>query len=156
MTEIYATGGCQCGAVRYRVTKPLGRANLCHCRMCQRAVGNAFAPLVSADGVVFDGAPGRFQSSDVAARGFCGKCGTPLFYAPLGSDIVELMIGTLDDPNAVEIALHYGVESQVAWLHLADAAPRHETRPGGLSGKGPRAIDNKQSPIPAPAAKEER
>ena len=141
------TGGCQCGRVRYRVTEPLGRANLCHCRMCQRATGNAFAPLVSARGVVFEGTPARFASSDVAERGFCRDCGTPLFYAPAGSEVIELMIGTLDDPDAAVPELHYGVESQVSWLHLSDEWPRFETRPGGLSGKGPQAITSRQSPV---------
>ena len=46
-TLMSATGGCQCGRVRYRAAA-LGRMSLCHCRMCQRATGNAFAPLVTA------------------------------------------------------------------------------------------------------------
>lgn len=40
-------GGCQCGAVRFEVSGPLGQASVCHCRMCQKAFGNVFAPLVS-------------------------------------------------------------------------------------------------------------
>lgn len=137
------TGGCQCGRVRYRAAT-LGRANLCHCRMCQRATGNAFAPLVTATGVVFEGTPARFASSDVAERGFCRGCGTPLFYAPAGSEDVELMIGSLDDPGSVTPALHYGVESRVNWLHLSDGLPEYETRPGGLSGGGPTRIHSRQ------------
>ena len=66
VTEPAVTGGCQCGRVRYAVTGGLGRANLCHCRMCQRATGNAFAPLVTASRVVFEGAAARFASSDAA------------------------------------------------------------------------------------------
>jgi len=114
--------------------------------MCQRATGNAFAPLVTARGVVFEGTPARFASSDVAERGFCRDCGTPLFYAPKGSDAVELMLGALDDPSAVTPALHYGVESRVAWLHLTDGLPEYETRHGGLSGKGPATITSFQDP----------
>jgi hypothetical protein len=33
------SGGCQCGAVRFRVDGELGRASICHCRMCQKAFG---------------------------------------------------------------------------------------------------------------------
>ena len=40
------TGGCQCGAVRYRITAPLENPHICHCRMCQKAFGNYFAALV--------------------------------------------------------------------------------------------------------------
>lgn len=155
-TTTYATGGCQCGRVRFRVTEPLGRANLCHCRMCQRATGNAFAPLVTARGVVFEGEPARFASSDVAERGYCRDCGTPLFYAPLGSDAVELMIGALDNPNAVRPALHYGVESRLAWLHPADGLPEYATRPGGLSGQGPKTITSRQHAPAGEAVEEDR
>jgi hypothetical protein len=138
-----ATGGCQCGRVRYRAAA-LGRMSLCHCRMCQRATGNAFAPLVTASGVVFHGTPARFASSNAAERGFCRDCGTPLFYAPLGRDDLELMVGSLDDPGQVSPALHYGVESRLGWLHLADDLPEYETRPGDLSGQGPARIDSRQ------------
>ncbi|MBB5220195.1 hypothetical protein HNP73_000116 [Amaricoccus macauensis] len=140
------TGGCQCGRIRYEAAA-LGPANLCHCRMCQRATGNAFAPLVTATDVRFTGTPTRFASSDVAERGFCRDCGTPLFYAPTGTDQIELMAGTLDDPDAASPALHYGIESRVSWLHLADGLPEYATRPHGLSGNGPARITSLQAPI---------
>ena len=41
------SGGCQCGAVRFRVEGALGDASVCHCRMCQKASGNFYLPLVS-------------------------------------------------------------------------------------------------------------
>lgn len=40
-------GGCQCGAVRYRVTARLRNPHICHCRMCQKAFGSYFAPLAA-------------------------------------------------------------------------------------------------------------
>jgi len=153
-TKTYAAGGCQCGAVRYRATEPLGRANYCHCRMCQRATGNLFAPLVTARGLEVTGEVGRFASSNAAERCFCPRCGTPLFFAPVGADSVELMIGTLDDPNMVEPALHYGIESRVRWLHIDDDLPEYECRPGGLSGNAPKDIISRQSPIPGAGEEE--
>ena len=41
------SGGCQCGKVRFRVEGALGDASICHCRMCQKASGNFYLPLVS-------------------------------------------------------------------------------------------------------------
>ncbi len=44
--QVRITGGCQCGAVRYAISGELGRASICHCRMCQKAFGSFFGPLV--------------------------------------------------------------------------------------------------------------
>ena len=132
-----ATGGCQCGAVRYHVTQPLGRSVLCHCRMCQRATGNAFAPLVRAEGTEFTGTPARFASSEVADRGFCGTCGTPLFYDGHQGQGLYLMVGSLDNPGDAPPVLHCGTESQLAWLSFSDSLPTEATKVGGLSGNTP-------------------
>ena len=94
-----ATGGCQCGAVRYEVAK-LGRSSVCHCRMCQRAVGAFYAPLVVAEGLTWTKGERRlFQSSNLSQRGFCGDCGTPLTLENIDDPFVEIATGTLDDPE---------------------------------------------------------
>ena len=53
MTEQIRTGGCQCGAVRFRIKGKLGRPSICHCRMCQKQFGSFFGALVTvpSDGV---------------------------------------------------------------------------------------------------------
>lgn len=93
------TGGCQCGAVRFRAER-LGRATICHCRMCQKAFGSFFGPLVTGYGISWTrGAPKHFQSSNKVRRGFCGDCGTPLTYEVAGEKTVEIAIGAFDDPS---------------------------------------------------------
>lgn len=97
------TGGCQCGAVRYRVER-LGRASICHCRMCQKAFGNFFGPLVIAEGLTWTrGERSVFHSSNRNWRGFCSKCGTPLTYEFKGG--IELAIGSLDRPEVAAPAV---------------------------------------------------
>ncbi|MEM7212567.1 MAG: GFA family protein [Pseudomonadota bacterium] len=124
----YVTGGCQCGAIRFRATR-LGRSSVCHCRMCQRAVGNVMAPLVVAYDVVWDGTPARWASSNIAERGFCGTCGTPLFLRDFDSPDgqLEFMTATLDDPELAPPTHHVGIESRVGWLKIADGLPEFET-----------------------------
>jgi hypothetical protein len=148
------TGGCQCGAVRFSV-EGLGRASLCHCRMCQKAFGSFYGPLVTAErGLVWTrGAPKYFHSSNLARRGFCGDCGTPLTFEPEGQP-VDLAIGALDDPAIAEPTIQHALDTRMPWLeamtHLpvrtpdeaAGAAPHyaavrshqhpdHDTGPGG-------------------------
>ena len=115
MQDRMLTGGCQCGATRYEITNGLGRASICHCRMCQKAFGNAFAPLVTARGLRWlSGEPKRFRSSNKAQRGFCGDCGTPLTYEADGHD-PEIAIATLDDASAVGPVIQVGLESRLPW-----------------------------------------
>ncbi|TGQ49575.1 GFA family protein, partial [Mesorhizobium sp. M1C.F.Ca.ET.212.01.1.1] len=60
------SGGCQCGAIRFHVRGALTDSSICHCRMCQKAFGAYYAPLVSVRGVQFSwtrGQPRHFQSS---------------------------------------------------------------------------------------------
>jgi hypothetical protein len=117
------TGGCQCGAIRYRITQPFENAHICHCRMCQKAFGNYFAALVGTKkaGLVWTkGEPSFFRSSEIVQRGFCRDCGTPLTFAYDSSDRISVSIGSLDHPEAVTPAHQYGIESRLpafAQLH---------------------------------------
>ena len=113
-------GGCQCGAVRFRVTDELKDPSICHCRMCQKAFGNFYAPLVSVTEAGFAwtrGAPKYFQSSNHVRRGFCDNCGTPLCYE--GPDGVAIAIGALDAPERVRPVVQFGIEAKIAYVdHL--------------------------------------
>ena len=88
-------GGCQCGAVRYRLMGEPTGVNICHCRMCQKASGGpfmAFGGVRMSEFAVSRGVVSTFASSDIAERGFCGQCGTPLTYHRLGSDRVSVTL----------------------------------------------------------------
>jgi hypothetical protein len=100
MIEVH-TGGCQCGAVRYRVAGAPSRMSICNCRMCQKALGNLTAPFAEFSARVewTRGQPKYFRSSDRVFRGFCANCGTPLTYQ-IGQDgNPALTIGSFDHPN---------------------------------------------------------
>jgi hypothetical protein len=127
------TGGCQCGAVRYRIEGEVSHSHFCHCRMCQRATGGVFAALagVAKDHLTWTGgAPAVFASSSVAERAFCDRCGTPLTFAYVDSAWMNVTIGSLDDPEAAPIVQHWGVESKVPWLKLCEGLPEHRTGEG--------------------------
>lgn len=130
MSEV-RSGGCQCGAVRYRIDGPLGRAGICHCRMCQKAFGSWGAALVSVPAkqlVWTRGAPTEFRSSSIVARGFCRDCGTPLHMHEDGDDNFEIAIGTLDDPNAIApMTEQAGIEGEVQWFRTMHNLPRQLT-----------------------------
>lgn len=147
------TGRCQCGAVRYRAAGT-DNAVLCHCRMCQRAVGGPFGWMVSTVELTIEGPAGWFRSSTAADRGFCPKCGTPLFFQLIGGEKVWVTGGSLDDPSLAPPKTHYGAESRHCWTALATELPSEETQPGGLTGvTAPVQSYQGQAPV---SAKEER
>lgn len=109
-------GGCQCGHIRFEIKGELGDASICHCRMCQKAFGNFFAPLVSVRGAIvsWTNDPLKFQSSNLVKRGFCAKCGTPLTYeAPDG---LAIAIGAFDHPEKIEPNIQFGAENRIKYL----------------------------------------
>lgn len=128
--EPEARGGCQCGAVRYRIAAGPAKSVVCHCRMCQRATGNAFAPLmeVPSERIDWTGAPAEWASSDIAVRGFCATCGTPLYYR--SGETTEIMAGTLAPPFAFRPFEQIAVESRRPWLADLPHLPEIETPAG--------------------------
>jgi len=142
------TGGCQCGAIRYRLDGAPLRANICHCRMCQKAGAApfmAFAAVPMAKFQVTKGVIAAFASSDIAERGFCAKCGTPLTYRGVKGATISVTILSLDDPNAVTPDTQLGVESQVHWLAGALSLPAIRTE-DWLSRAKIASVGNHQHP----------
>jgi hypothetical protein len=131
MTEtILATGGCQCGAVRYAITEPFENPHICHCRMCQKAFGNYFAALVGVkkSGLRWTRGQAEFyRSSEIVQRGFCRDCGTPLSFAYDHSERIAVSIGSLDHPEAVTPAHQYGIEAQLPAFEMLHRLPGTRT-----------------------------
>lgn len=114
-----ATGGCQCGKVRYALYAHPFNPHICHCRMCQKAFGSFFAPLAGnklADFAWTRGEPGIFRSSEITERGFCRDCGTPLSCRYVTRDDIAVSIGSLDEPQKVMPKHQYGIESRMPWF----------------------------------------
>lgn len=127
-------GGCQCGAIHYDISAGPTKATLCHCRMCQRAMAAPFAAFleIPQDRIIWHGAPVRFASSNRADRGFCGTCGTPLFFNFHDSDSIEITAATLPADFSYTPIRQHGVESRCPWLAGLNDLPQIETYSTGV------------------------
>ncbi len=128
--DMHLSGGCLCGAVRYSASRVMRDASTCHCRMCQRQSGAPFMAFVTVPRSAFavTGEIRRYRSSPYAQRGFCPVCGSALtFEYDHEPDRVGITLPSLDDPEALPPAMHWGIESQLSWVHLADGLPRMRT-----------------------------
>jgi hypothetical protein len=124
------TGQCLCGAVKFTADAPPRDVHHCHCGMCRRATGAAFATLAwfPVDEIVWtEGEPARHRSSSIAARGFCAQCGTSLFLQYDGNDQIAIMIGALDEAEELRPSHHYGIESRLPWADIQSDLPGRAT-----------------------------
>lgn len=138
-SSLKVEGGCQCGAVRYAVRIENDDAYLCHCRMCQRAVGHVSAALKQvdvADVTWLTRAPDRYRSSPFARRGFCAACGTSLTYEGDGEAAMDLTVGSFDAPERFRPVGHHGAESRhEAWLDTSRLPARRTDENDSITAK---------------------
>jgi hypothetical protein len=86
-----------------------------------------------------------FRSSDIAERGFCAACGTPLTYRLVGGRSVGVTLGSLDAPNVVAPGEQFGAESRIPWLAAALVAPETSLS-DWLKGKQITSVGSRQHP----------
>jgi len=112
------TGGCACGAVRFEADVDNDEAYLCHCRMCQRATGSisiAFKNLPQSK-VRWLSGPDWYDSSPIARRPYCSRCGTSLGFQFKEGPNMDLTVASFDEPGRLRPTSHFGVESiHEAW-----------------------------------------
>ena len=128
-------GGCDCRAVRYRVTsKPLF-VHCCHCRWCQRESGAAFAlnAMIESDRVVNSGVepelihtPSESGLGQKIAR--CPACKVAVWshYAGSGPVTKFIRVGTLDNPDLLPPDVHIFTASKQPWVVLPPGTPAFE------------------------------
>jgi len=128
-----ATGRCLCGAVRYEVRGPLQDVLICHCEECRRWHGHvsAFTAARRGDLVVDDELAVRWIDSPAsdadARRGFCGTCGSSLFWEAPGRETISIAAGTLDGSVALRVTGHIFVSQRAGYDELPDdGLPRHD------------------------------
>ena len=145
------TGGCQCGAVRWAVDEAPTGIHVCHCRMCQKAVGGPFAVICPVDKPMFRVTRGElsyFLSSAVGRRGFCRDCGTPLIFDYPWAPDIGVLSGSFDEQARVPPVIQYGNESRVPWYnHLSELPGDTPTYSVDPEGRLPRIkASNRQHP----------
>ncbi|MDR2220026.1 MAG: GFA family protein [Methylobacillus sp.] len=131
-------GGCLCNAVRYKTTSEPLNQRVCHCRLCQKAIGAAFNAriLMRIEDVAISGPIGTFHSSGTLERGFCSRCGSSIFSRRALAGVIGLTAGSLDDPSLFKPDMHIWVSSKQPWLQITDHLPQYPEGPPSLGYEG--------------------
>jgi len=125
-------GSCLCGAVRYRAEGPLRPGIGCHCTQCRKTSGHyTVATAVPTDKLHLDESRGLkwYRASPIAERGFCGECGSTLFWRPDGRGYVGIFCGSLDDATGLTLASHIYVADKGSYYDLHDPVPLYDGEP---------------------------
>lgn len=130
------TGGCLCGAIRYRLSESPRRVVSCWCRVCQYigAGGGTVSAIFNASAVSIHGAlNGHLITADsghVVERRFCPQCGTHVI-ATSGAfpGVIFIRVGTLDDLESVQPSVTMWTSSAPSWASIDPTLPRMDTQP---------------------------
>ena len=128
-------GSCLCGSVRYAVEAPLTDAGNCHCSMCRKAHGAAYASYATVDPDSFAWTRGEdlvcaYESSSGEFRLFCSRCGCVLGSRE-GGRVVQVTLGSVDADPGIAPRSHIFVASKAAWFTIDDTLPQFDEWPPG-------------------------
>jgi hypothetical protein len=127
-----STGGCLCGAVRYEIEGAVRHVTHCHCEMCRKAHGAAFATYARVARRRFRVTKGadalrRYRSSEAVTREFCGTCGSQLFWSrDEHPEALAVTLGTIDGDPGGRPEAHIYVRDRACWFEITDALPQYE------------------------------
>lgn len=127
-----ATGSCFCGAVRFEVTGKLTGVTYCHCSKCRRWHGHVGA-FTAADrpGFTLHESRGlRWHSvSATVRRGFCGECGSTMFFDDSTDPKIAITAGVFDAPTGLREKAHIFVGSKGDYYEIASELKEYEAGP---------------------------
>jgi len=132
-------GSCLCQTVRYELSEPPEEMSNCHCSMCRKAHGAAFATYARVKAPTLRFTSGeqtlvRFRSSPIATRCFCGICGSPMrFLYDSIPGAAWIAAGTLDDDPGIRPSEHIFVSSKAPWHDITDEIVQHAAFPEGFT-----------------------
>jgi len=144
------TGSCLCGAIRWQMRDIAGSMSHCHCSMCRKAHGAAFATFVTVAEKDFQWTAGDANRPQYEAtpgadllRCFCPTCGSAVPTSSGGEFFVPA--GCLDDDPGVRPTHHIFVGSKAPWHEITDTLPQHDCYD---EGSNLSVVDRPDAPAP--------
>jgi hypothetical protein len=126
-------GSCLCAAIAFEVDEFAPRTGNCHCSMCRKFHGAAYATIAEAHTSHFRWLRGEdrlkaYTAANGTTRGFCGDCGSSLTFTSPAADpeLIEIALGCFDDEVPVKPDAHIFVASGADWAQPEDDLPHYE------------------------------
>ena len=122
------TGGCLCGKVRFTTHGALREVIFCHCAQCRRQSGLYFAATsIGSENLTLSGEEhvSWYAASDHARRGFCGTCGTLLFWKPNAEARHAILAGAFDHPECLRPGYHICTKGRPEFYRIDDGLAQY-------------------------------
>lgn len=123
-------GSCLCGGVAFEITGDVTPPSICHCSQCRKQSGHVWSSthfpeiqltLTAQDSLKW------YAASDSAKRGFCGTCGSFLFWKHQDEDMISVAMGALEKPTGLHLARHIFVADKGDYYDITDNLPQSAT-----------------------------
>ena len=124
-----ASGSCLCGAVRFEVEGELREPDACHCVQCRKQSGHYWASTDvphAALSITGEANVRWYRSSETVRRGFCGTCGSVLFWDRDGAERIAIGMGAFDAPTGTRLGKHIFVAEKGDYYDITDGLEQIE------------------------------
>lgn len=132
MTGAYC-GSCLCGVVKFEIDEFLPQVAHCHCSMCRKFHGAAYATIAGVPRSKFRWVEGElalkgYTAENGTTRTFCSHCGSSLMFSSTlaPENVIEIALGAVDGDFPFKPDAHIFVGSCANWTVLCDGLPQYE------------------------------
>ena len=125
-------GSCLCGSIKFSITDKIKNIIYCHCSLCRKAQGSAFATNGNIEKKHFKFLSGQdnlttYQASETQTKLFCKTCGSPIMSKnTLVPDMVRVRLGTIESDINEHPEAHIFVASKANWEEISDNLPQYD------------------------------
>ncbi|GAB1265840.1 GFA family protein [Aurantivibrio infirmus] len=127
------TGGCRCGQVSFKCEAEPSYVGNCHCMDCQKFNAAPFvtwATFKLEQVALEEGRIKEISCTPGVTRGFCGECGTQIFWRSEESSAwLDITVLSLDNPVPYWPKGEAFVSRKLPWVTLNEDIPHYQRGP---------------------------
>lgn len=125
-------GSCLCGDIRWQIDGPVSMVVNCHCSMCRKAHGSAYAAFAVTAADDFEWLQGEdgiavYSHDGEGGRNYCPRCGSVV--AAVMGDMAFMPVGNMEERIDRPLDSHIFCGSKAPWHEITDGAPQFDEYP---------------------------
>ncbi len=126
------SGSCLCGKIKFEITGTINDIIMCHCSLCRKAQGSAFATNANVATKDFHFLSGEdnmtgFEATPGQTKLFCKTCGSPIMSKQVTvPDIIRIRLGLIESEITERPIAHTYMNSKANWETMCDDLPKYD------------------------------